>query len=151
MHDASKIIISIALEGIALTIISRANIASIIRCVLRNPPAGDVLPIHLQVWPVAVVRPNSIWSLLLVVHSNEMTNFVNHAAHISHAVAPAQIHSAISAIAHARHIATARVEIANLCMIIIRLSLLHKQDARLGHHALDCLTECVLPCLVQTS
>lgn len=81
---------------------------------------------------MVVVRLGSIWSLLLVVHANEVTNFVNHAAHISHAIAPAQIQSATCAIAHACHIATSRVEVANVRMAV-GLRALHKQDTRLSH------------------
>jgi len=147
MHDASEVIVSIALEGIAWTIISRANIASTVGFVLINPSTGDVTPKHFQVGPMTVEYHIGIWSLLLMVHADEMTNFMNHVAHIPHTIAPAQIHFAI-AIPQTSHITTSSVKRANLCLDSC-LSVLHKQDACLTHHAPDCLTECLFPLVIQ--
>mmetsp|Transcript_2826 Transcript_2826/g.8398 ORF Transcript_2826/g.8398 Transcript_2826/m.8398 type:complete len:295 (-) Transcript_2826:415-1299(-) len=111
MHDTLKVVVRKARVHITGSIVRRTGVGGACTLILRPPAVWNVLPVDQQVWPMSMVTPSCIWSLLLVVHAKSMTNFVHQVPLVPQRVAPSQVHLRWNGRgpAHARQVTAPRV------------------------------------------
>ena len=77
--------------GIPPALVGRAKVWLEVRQILAGPIWIDILPVHIQMWTMTFICLCCICSFLFMIHTNGMTNFMNHTSHSSHIFAPAQV------------------------------------------------------------
>ena len=76
-------------------LVGRAKVWFEVRQILAGPIWIDILPMHIQMWTMTFICLCCICSFLFMIHTNGMTNFMNHTSHSSHIFAPAEVDSTV--------------------------------------------------------
>lgn len=95
VHDASVVIWGVTRVRVVLALVCGTNVGPVIGKVLGDPARVDVLPMHDQMRAMSIPCSLGVRTLLLMVHSNGMSNFVDHASNMAHAIAKPQVDSTV--------------------------------------------------------